>query len=317
MNENEGSLRRFAALRSALTPILSFLEDDTVLEVMLNADGTVWVDRAGRGMWCSQVRMAPADALRLLRLIAAEMDLELNAANPSLAAKLPHWNARVQGAIPPIVEAPVFAMRKPAKVIFSLEDYVRQGVLNDKQLAVLVDAVEGKQNILIGGGTGTGKTTLANALLKAMATTGDRLLLVEDNPELQCDARNRIQVLLTPPRYTAQRAIVDAMRLRPDRIIVGEVRDGAALELLKAWNTGHPGGVATIHANDTRSMLDRICQLIEEVVCPAPRAMVAQAVSLCVHLQRDRAHRAGRRVSGIDRILGWSPNNGWDLETCC
>jgi Flp pilus assembly CpaF family ATPase len=146
-----------------------------------------------------------------------------------------------------------------------------------------------------------------------MAGSADRIYLVEDNPELQCAAANKLQVLVQPPTYTWNRAIMDAMRFRPDRIIVGEIRDGSALEMLKAWNTGHPGGIATVHANDTGAMLDRVCQLIEEVVPAAPRAMVADTVDVCVHLRRDPSHPAGRSVTGIDEVHGISNENRWIL----
>jgi type IV secretion system protein VirB11 len=144
--------------------------------------------------------------------------------------------------------------------------------------------------------------------------TEDRVHIIEDTPELQCEARNKLQVLVQPPVYTWQRAVMDAMRYRPDRILVGEVRDGSALELLKAWNTGHPGGMATIHANDTAAMLDRICQLIEEVVYPAPRLLVAQTINVCVHIRRDKTHAAGRSLSGLDRVVGADDSGRWLLE---
>jgi len=311
----ESHARRMASLRSALLPIVPYLEDDRVLEIMLNADGVVWLDKVGVGLIRADGRMAPHDALRMLRLIAAETEMELNPTRPSLAAKLPLWGARVQAAIPPIVEAPVFALRKPAKIVFSLEDYMAKGILSARQAAALRDAVCAHANILIGGGTGSGKTTFGNALLKVISeTTHDRVYIVEDTPELQCTAPNKVQVLVRPPDYTWQRAVMDAMRFRPDRILVGEVRDGSALELLKAWNTGHPGGLATVHANDTRAMLDRLCQLIEEVIFPAPRALIASTVHVCVHLRRDGAHPAGRSMSGLDRVVGLSPDGRWQLE---
>jgi type IV secretion system protein VirB11 len=176
--------------------------------------------------------------------------------------------------------------------------------------------VHAKENILIGGGTGSGKTTFANALLRVVAEdTADRVLIIEDTPELQCAAPNKVQVLVQPGVHTWRDAVMGAMRFRPDRIIVGEVRDGSALELLKAWNTGHPGGLATIHANDTRAMLDRLCQLIEEVVHPAPRALVAQTVGVCVHISRDPSATAGRRLSGLDRVCGLGPDGSFRLET--
>lgn len=166
-------------------------------------------------------------------------------------------------------------------------------------------AVAHRENVPIGGGTGRGKTTLANALLAQISESGDRLYIVEDNPELQCKAPNKVQVLVQPPVYTWQRAIVDAMRSRPDRIVVGEVRDGSALKMLKGMEHGHPGGIATCHANDTAGMLDRLCQLVEEVVPVAPRLLIAQAVHVCVHIRRDPSHPAGRSLSGIDREGRW------------
>ncbi len=311
----ETQIRRSAALYSALAPLLVFLNDERVIEIMLNADGAVWIDVVGEGMRRTDVRLSPVDAERMLRLVASEMSFELTSASPALSAKLPPpWNARVQAAIPPIVDAPTFALRKPAGIIFSLDDYVAKGVLNEEHRAALIAAIHSRANILIGGGTGSGKTTFANALLKAIAHhTDDRVLIIEDTPELQCEAPNKLQILVQPKVHTWRDAVQSAMRYRPDRIIVGEVRDGSALELLKAWNTGHPGGLATIHANDTAAMLDRLCQLIEEVVYPAPRALVAQTINVCIHIRRDKTRPAGRAISGIDRVVGLNADGTWSL----
>jgi type IV secretion system protein TrbB len=311
---SETQARRQASLRTAVAPIQAFLSDDAVVEIMLNADGRIWVEKAGVGMFATGATMSPEDALRMLRVVATEMNAELSERNPSLAGKLPIWGARVQASIPPIVEAPVFALRRPARIVFGLDDYVSRGILTPRQADALCDAVRERRNILVGGGTGSGKTTFANALLREISDSSDRVYLVEDNPELQCAAANKLQVLVQPPTYTWNRAIMDAMRFRPDRIIVGEIRDGSALEMLKAWNTGHPGGIATVHANDTGAMLDRVCQLIEEVVPVAPRAMVADTIDVCVHLRRDAGHPAGRSVSGIDEVQGISNENRWILE---
>jgi type IV secretion system protein VirB11 len=306
--------RRFASLRTAAAPILPFLNDDSVVEIMLNADGSIWVEQVGVGMFRSNARLAPDDALRMLRLVATEMNTELTDRCPSLSGKLPLWGARVQALVPPVVEAPVFALRKPARVLFTLDDYVENEILTEAAAVALTQAVLERKNILVGGGTGSGKTTLANALLHVVASTSDRVYIVEDNAELQCAAPNKVQVLVQNSVHSWQRAIMDAMRLRPERIVVGEVRDGSALELIKAWNTGHPGGIATVHANDTRAMLDRICQLIEEVVPAAPRQLIAQTVDLCVHIRRDKGHRSGRSISGIDRVVGIANDGQWHLE---
>jgi P-type conjugative transfer ATPase TrbB len=310
----ESQSRHQAALRTAVAPILRYLDDDAIIEIMLNADGRIWVEKVGVGMVATQAVMTSEEALRMLRLVASNMNAELSDRNPSLAGKMPLWGARVQASIPPIVEAPVFALRKPAKVVFSLQDYVARGIVTANQVRALRDAIITRKNILVGGGTGSGKTTFVNALLREIARTDDRIYVVEDTPELQCTSANKLQVLVQEPVYTWRRAIFDALRFRPDRIVVGEVRGPAALEMLKAWNTGHPGGVATIHADNTALMLERLCQLVEEVVPVAPRELVAQAIGLCVHIQRDPSHPAGRSLSGIDRVAGLDKNGRWLLE---
>lgn len=313
--QDEFELRHVEALRAAMSPIIPFLDDDLIVEVLLNADGSIWTERAGQGMELTGATMKPEDAFRMIQLIASGRNIEITDRQPSLAALLPVWGARIQAMIPPIVEAPIFTIRKRPRKVFTLANYVHRGILTPHQAEVLREAVAARLNILVGGSTGAGKTTLANALLDEIgSSTTDRVYLVEDLRELQCSAANKVSLFVQPPIYTWQRAIMDAMRSRPDRIVVGEVRDGAAtLELVKAWNTGHPGGLATVHANDTGAMLDRICQLIEEVTPHAPRSFVAQTINLCVHIQRDPKHPAGRSLSGIDRVSGLRPDGGWQL----
>lgn len=305
--------RRLAALEAGLKPIIGFLEDDNIIEIMLNPDGVVWLDVVGEGLQNSGIVMRFEDSERIVRLCAAAMNTTINDLKPSLAAKLPKWGCRVQASVPPIVAGPTFAFRKPSKIIFSLDDYVNAKIMTQQQADFLRQAVLDRKNILVGGGTGSGKTTFVNALLKCVAETTDRLYIVEDNPELQCISENKIQVLVQH-EYSFQKAIMDSLRYRPDRIIVGEVRDGSALDLLKAWNTGHPGGLATIHANNTKSMLDRLGQLIEEVVQVAPRYLIAEAIDICVHIERSHHIEAGRRISGISAIKDLDEQGQWVLE---
>jgi type IV secretion system protein TrbB len=298
---NEAEQRRLEALGLALAPIVPFLEDDEVVEIILNADGAVWIERMGKGMAITDVRLDARDTLRMLQLVASATNTEVTDQKPSLAALVPGWGARLQAMVPPVTEAPVFTIRKPPKRIFTLDDYVRSAIMTEGQARTIRSAVKSRLNILVGGSTGSGKTTLANAILHEIATaTTDRVYIVEDLHELQCAAPNKLQLWVQPASYSWQRAIMDALRSRPDRIVVGEIRDGAAtIELIKAWNTGHPGGLATVHANDTRAMLDRVCQLVEEVIPVAPRALIESTISLRVHIARDRGHPAGRRITGI------------------
>lgn len=303
-------------LRTVTRAIAEHLDEPRVVEIMLNPDGRIWVDRAGEGMSVTDTVMSASEAEAFLRYVATESGATLTRDQPTLAGTLPHWGARVQGWMPPAVARPAFAIRKPSPVVFSLDDYVDKGVITPAQREALVCAVIDRKNILVGGGTGTGKTTFANALLRVIAErTSDRLYIAEDRPELQCEAPNILFVRTVRGKYETRDAIFDALRGRPDRILVGELRDGAALELLKAWGTGHPGGVATIHANDASGMLNRFCQLIEEEVYPAPRELVAEAVDVCVHLTLDLSAPAGRRLSGLEAVKGYDPTaRRWLLE---
>jgi len=313
---NESEARRLEALRLQMRSIIPYLDDPGVIEIALNADGTVWVERMGEVMKRTAVRMSKSEALVMLGLVADAVGSEITAAKPSLAALIPGWNTRLQAMIPPIVDGPTFTIRKPPMKVFTLDDYVGRAILKPGEADAIRRAVGERANILVGGSTGSGKTTFTNAILQEIAEqTADRLYIVEDLRELQCAAPNKLQIFVVEPVYGWQRAIVDALRSRPDRIVVGEIRGGAAaLELTKAWNTGHPGGVATIHANDTRGMLDRICQLLEEVIPTAPRSFLAQVIQLCVHLTKDPGHPGGRRLTGLDRVLGVNVDGSWRLE---
>jgi type IV secretion system protein TrbB len=300
------STRLATSLGTVTRAIRRYLDEPSVIEIMLNPDGRVWVDRAGEGMALTETVISPVEAEAFLRFVATESRATLTDDTPAMAGTLPHWDARVQGYIPPIVSRPTFAIRKPAPVIYSLDDYVDKGVVSAEQRDALVRAIIEGKNILVGGGTGTGKTTFANALLRVVAErTNDRLYIAEDTPELQCSSPNKVMVRTKRGKFDMRDAVFSALRLRPDRIIVGEIRDATALDLLKAWNTGHRGGLATIHANDTSGMLTRCCQLIEEDRKRANKQFVAEAVNVCVHLTLDLRAPAGRRLTGLDAVKGY------------
>jgi type IV secretion system protein VirB11 len=257
-------------------------EDPDVVEVMLNPDGSLWVDRLGSGREPLGVSLTPADGERIIRLVAAHVGAEVHAGKPLLSAELPETGERFEGALPPVTPGPVFALRKRAVGLIRLDAYVADGILTEAQAEFLRNAVRERQNILIAGGTSTGKTTLANALLDEVGATGDRVIVLEDTVELQCTARDHVPLRTRAGIVTMAELVRSTLRLRPDRIVVGEVRGAEALDLLKAWGTGHPGGIATVHAGSAAGALLRLEQLILEVAITPPRALIAEAVNVIV-----------------------------------
>lgn len=297
--------REREALRSDLGPIIgAALEDPAVVEVMVNPDGKIWLDRLGEGrVWTGEF-MKPSDAESVLRLLANHAGEVVNRDRPRVSATLPITGERFQGVFMPLVAAPTFSIRKRPQTIFRLDQYVRDEVMTARQAEVLREAIAGRLNIVVAGGTGSGKTTLLNALLAEDGFAGDRIVIIEDTPELQCSAADHVQLLTktTEPRVTMADLVRDVMRLRPDRIIGGEVRDGAtALDLLKAWNTGHPGGCTSIHANSPNDALTRLEDLIGEVTERVSQRAIARAVDLVVYIERTPG---GRRVRSAIRVLG-------------
>jgi len=291
-------------LRTAMGPaIAAALADPAVVEIMVNPDGCLRVERHGAGCVATDVRLVPGEVERIIRLIASHVRLEASASNPIVSAELPETGERFEGLLPPVSAAPCFAIRKPIGQVLRLEDYVADQILTPLHAAVLRKAVADRQTILIAGGTGSGKTTLANALLAEMADANERIVLIEDTRELQCAAKDTVALRTHRGAVTLADLVRSTMRLRPDRIIVGEVRGGEALDMLKAWNTGHPGGIATVHANSAAAALTRLELLIQEAVSVVPRALIAQAIDLIVFIT---GRGGNRRVETVAVVEGFS-----------
>ncbi|WP_213663987.1 P-type conjugative transfer ATPase TrbB [Stutzerimonas stutzeri] len=297
-------------LRTAMGPLINTaLDDPDVLEIMLNPDGRLWIDRLSCGR--SPLGALPcADGERIIRLVAAQIGREVHRERPLLSAELPDTGERFEGILPPASPAPTFALRKHAKRIISLDQYERDGILTSSQAQLLRKAVHDRLNILVAGGTSSGKTTLANALLAEIAASGDRVVVLEDTLELQCGAEDLVSLRTLAGIVTMAELVRSTLRLRPDRIVVGEVRGAEALDLVKAWGTGHPGGIATIHAGSCVGALLRLEQLILEVVLNAPRSLIVEAVNLVVFLA---GRGRGRRVQQIARVVGHD-DAGYRLE---
>lgn len=305
--------RKREALDHALGPvILAALRDPAVVEVLANPDGRLVLDRPGCGRLDSGEQLSPEARERVIRLVADHVGEPVTRDDPRLSGVLP-TGERFQGLLPPVSSQPAFSIRKRPAVIWTLADYVAQRQLSASQAEVLRTAVAARENILISGGAGSGKTTLANALLAEPAFAGDRVFLIEDTPELQCSAWDLVSVLTRRhPRPVGVVDLVrDALRMRPDRIVVGEMRDGAAaLETLKAWNTGHPGGLSTLHANSAEETLLRVEDLLSEVTARTPRRAVVRSIDLIVHIRRTPE---GRRIERLLRVSGLLASGGYDL----
>jgi type IV secretion system protein VirB11 len=294
-------------LRTALGPaIAGFLEDPSIVEVMLNPDGRLWIDRLSEGLADTGERLSPADGERIVRLVAHHVGAEVHQGAPRVSAELPPLHdggtgERFEGLLPPVVTAPAFAIRKPAVAVFTLDDYVRSSIMAADQAAILRGAVAERRNILVAGGTSTGKTTLTNALLAEVSKTSDRVVLIEDTRELQCAAPNLVALRTKDGVASLSDLVRSSLRLRPDRIPIGEVRGSEALDLLKAWGTGHPGGIGTIHAGSAIGALRRLEQLIQEAVVTVPRALIAETIDLVAVLA---GRGSSRRLAELARVDG-------------
>jgi len=296
--------RLIRKLRDALgEAICRALDDTSVVEIMVNPDGRLFVERLGQGMEMLAA-LQPGAAEIIIGSVAHALQSEADADRPIISGELPIGGHRFEGLLPPIVAAPSFTIRRRASRLIPLDDYVREGIMAPQQAAAIRDAIIARLNIVICGGTGSGKTTLANAVIAEIvcAAPQDRMVILEDTAEIRCTAENAV-ALHTSDAIDMARLLKSTMRLRPDRIIVGEVRDGAALTLLKAWNTGHPGGVTTIHSNSTLSALRRLEQLTAEVSQQPMHAVIGEAVDLVVSIER-----AGksRRVRDVMRVSGFN-----------
>jgi P-type conjugative transfer ATPase TrbB len=313
--------RRRAMLRTAMGPaIASALGDAAVVEIMVNPDGMLRLDRLGEGRIETGTRYDPAQVERIIRLVASHARTEVHAASPIVSAELPPYGdgagERFEGVLPPVALAPCFSIRKPAARIYTLLDYVKDGIMSADCARLLSLAVVERRNILVAGGTSSGKTTLANALLAEMAHLDERVIIIEDTRELQCAASDVVALRTRPPNGVGQGGVTMAdlvrstLRLRPDRIVVGEVRGREALDMLKAWNTGHPGGIATVHANSAAASLYRIEQLVQESVVAVPRRLIAEAIDMIVFIAgRGRA----RRVECVARVAGLDAGGNYAL----
>ncbi len=323
MSAAESADRKRAMLRTAMGPdIAAALADPLVVEVMVNPDGALRLDRLGAGRFDTGKILEPAQVERIIRLVASHVRAEVHGAAPIVSAELPpHGDGlageRFEGVLPPVALGPCFSIRKPASRIYTLTDYVADGILTAEAARFLSLAVVERRNILVAGGTSSGKTTLANALLAELAAQDERVILIEDTRELQCAApdtvalRTRLAGANLAGGVSMADLVRSTLRLRPDRIIVGEVRGAEALDMLKAWNTGHPGGIATVHANSAAAALYRLEQLIQEAVVTVPRRLIAEAIDMVVFIS---GRGTARRIDALLSVEGLDGSGDYALR---
>ena len=316
-----------AKLRRALGDVvLRALADDRMEDIVLNPDSRLWVKRQGESFAVAG-EIPPAQAMAAMGTIAAQRGTVVNYDRPFLEAELPVDGSRFEGIIPPVTSRPVFAIRLRPRRIFTLDDYETGRILTSREDPLnrsrrrrdFVETAKGrshgeiirlavteKKNILVVGSTGSGKTTLVNAILHALLQVApeDRVITIEDTMELQCPVRNCVDL-----RAVGQVTMLDclraSMRLKPTRIVVGEVRGAEAHVMLKAWNTGHPGGAATVHANDAISGLVRLESLVAEATAAPQQSLIAEAVDLVIFIDEEADLAAGRKVRELLIVTGY------------
>lgn len=296
--------------------ILNALNNPNVIEVMLNPDGKLWIEEYGKEQEC--IGTVPEEnAKRILSFVADSLNIVVNSLNPIVEGNFPLDGSRFERTYSPIVDKPSFSIRKKANKIIKLREYLTSGVITEEVIEIIKQAVLKRKNIVVAGGTSSGKTTFVNAIIDILAELcpKDRLIILEDTPELQSSSENTVFFRTNElAKVTMQTLTKVCMRYAPKRIIVGEVRDQAALELLKAWNTGHPGGINTLHADSAEEALWRLEELVEEAGNGPKQRLIGRAVDLVVFMEKTKENT--RRLAKIIEVKQYnSKTQDYEINT--
>lgn len=281
--------------------ILKLKENPDVIEIMLNPDKVLWVDTLSQGMIKTDIIVEPEKSMTIIGLVADSVGTTVGEKNPRISAEIPGDGSRFEGTLPPIVDNPSFTIRKKALLVFTLDDYVKNGTMTQNQKDIIVKGVLDRKNMLVIGGTSSGKTTLTNAIINEMTVTNHRLLILEDTKEIQSKAENTV-FMRTSDYANMQDLLKTCMRYRPDRIIIGEIRSGEALDLLTAWNSGHPGGISTIHSDTPEGGLKQLEQYIQRVSVSKQQELIAMTVNYLVVIVKENNVR---KIKCIKEMLGF------------
>ena len=284
--------------------IMEYMNDKDIIEIMKNDDGKVFGDSLTKGEFyiCDMDSVA---AENIVKLVANHVNQEVTPENPLVSAELPGSGFRFEGNIPPVSKTSTFNIRKHSSLIFTLDDYVNSKIMTQEQANVIKSGIKDRKNILVVGGTKSGKTTLCNALLDEIAQYNQRVIIIQDTNELQCNCENVLYLRATET-VPIRRLLTSTLRRTPTRIVIGEVRDGAALNILKAWNTGHPGGICTLHADSAERGLLQLESYIMEVSRDPQRDTIARTVNMVINLQLDGLSRKVKEIIELE---------GYDYDT--
>ena len=292
-------------------PVQMYLDDPSVTEIMVNAEYGIYIERDGRLIETDTRFMSRQHLRRVIDRIVGQVGRRIDESSPMVDARLPD-GSRVNAVIPPLaVDGPALTIRLFAKDPFKVDDLIAMGTMTDPTANLVTAAVAGKLNIIVSGGTGTGKTTLLN-VLSGFVPEGERIVTIEDAVELQLHQRHVVRLESRPPNVehrgevTIRDLLRNALRMRPDRIIIGEARGGEALDMLQAMNTGHEGSLSTVHANSPRDALSRLETMVlmagVDLPSRAIREQISSAIDLIIHLTRMRD--GSRRITQVSEVVG-------------
>ncbi|HHD81334.1 MAG TPA: P-type conjugative transfer ATPase TrbB [Campylobacterales bacterium] len=299
----DNNLKYYKRLEEALEryfgdEIINYLKrDEEIIEIMANPDNSLFIEKMGQPMQRVGT-VKPQNIRAIINTLASYHDMVIDQEQTILECEVPFCGSRFLGKIPPSVSSPSFTIRKKATKIFTLSDYLKEGIITKNQKVIIEESIKSKKNILIVGGTGSGKTTLTNAIIETISTLtpNDRILIIEDTAEIQCSAQNKV-ISRTTKKVSMQDLVKSSLRERPDRVLIGEIRGKEALDLITIWNTGHPGGVATVHANSAYKALKRLERLLALANAHNMQEEIAQAINTVIFIKKTPNGRV------VDEIL--------------